>query len=60
MDDPSSLRAVAAYDAVKKLLKVLQDKGVITGEEAFGVLEESVDDAESNLTEIQNESDVQS
>lgn len=59
MDDTSSLRAVAAYDAVKKLLDVLTQKGVLTREEAFAVLSESADEAQQNLTEIQAEDNVQ-
>lgn len=59
MDETTSLRAVAAFESVKKLLDLLQEKGVITREEAFQVLEAGADDAQDNLAAIQNEDNVQ-
>lgn len=60
MDDETSaigLRAARADAALKKLLRLLEAKGVISGDEAYSVLEEGADEAQDNLGALQSEPD---
>lgn len=56
MAETFELRALAAHTSIKKLLDLLQSKGVITSGEAFSVLEEAADEAAENREEVLNES----
>ena len=58
MNDALGLRAVATHKAMKALLDLLVEKGVLTRDEAFRVLESGADDAQENLDEIQNEANA--
>jgi polyhydroxyalkanoate synthesis regulator phasin len=55
MEDTVTLRGVAAHAAMRNLLDLLVQKGVLTSDEAFRVLEQGADDAQQSLPEIQNE-----